>query len=323
MESLRQRIERLDSLRSSTDSEISVFDPKSIESDRVGFRPIYSMKRDGTDVKFLFAVPGMLVTAAPELSHNEKYLAVEAKPVTEDNRTAKIFVCGLQGPFKGTVRYLGYGNAPTWSPDDRQIAIMLNSGTASGEDGGIYLMNADGSDRTWLCKAWYPRWSPDGKYLAAYGYEDGGSLVLVEVETREVRSVDIRGMRLRAYSAGWSPDSQRVAFAGLLDGKDSLCTMDIHEGEQSIRVLYTHDDPATRLVNPPAWSPDGRQIVFGIHEPSRGRGDSRLHMNSYLYSITTDVPIAPVLIEGQEVGVINRAPSWSADGRRIIFTSER
>jgi WD40-like Beta Propeller Repeat len=44
---------------------------------------------------------------------------------------------------------------------------------------------------------------------------------------------------------------------------------------------------------------------------------------SYLYSLSADVPSAPILLEKQMVGHINRGMTFTPDGKRIVFSSER
>ena len=36
-----------------------------------------------------------------------------------------MFVYGVTGPFRGTVRDLGWGNVPVWSPDGTEVVISV------------------------------------------------------------------------------------------------------------------------------------------------------------------------------------------------------
>src|SRR5829696_5492836 len=55
---------------------------------------------------------------------------------------------------------------PNWSPDGKQIAFAASEGDG---DGGIYVMNADGTDQTRITSNppgdSYPAFSPNGKYI--------------------------------------------------------------------------------------------------------------------------------------------------------------
>jgi Tol biopolymer transport system component len=54
---------------------------------------------------------------------------------------------------------------PRWSPDGTKIAFSASRGTSNG---GIYLMNADGSNQTRLIEGRFAAWSPDGTQIAFY-----------------------------------------------------------------------------------------------------------------------------------------------------------
>ena len=91
-----------------------------------GFRGIYIMNRDGTDVTFLTAAPGMIASVDPQISNDFSLVAFCANPQIDAVTEAKVYVAAVAGPFKGAVREFGYGNTPAWSPDNRQIAYMIN-----------------------------------------------------------------------------------------------------------------------------------------------------------------------------------------------------
>jgi dipeptidyl aminopeptidase/acylaminoacyl peptidase len=64
----------------------------------------------------------------------------------------------------------------------------------------------------------------------------------------------------------WSPDGQRIAFAGVRNG-----TLDVHvmNADGSGVVRLTAED--TTLSFDPAWSPDGRRIAY-VNDPHYGGG---------------------------------------------------
>src|SRR5690625_7412407 len=55
---------------------------------------------------------------------------------------------------------------PTWAPDGSQIAYHVY---APGEEGDIYVMNADGTGKRNITNsstgAWWHSWSPDGETI--------------------------------------------------------------------------------------------------------------------------------------------------------------
>jgi Tol biopolymer transport system component len=289
-----------------------------------GFRGLYMMNRDGTDPQFLVAAPGMIATSDAAWSNDGRYLAMNGLPQIDAFVQSKIFIYTLEGADVGTIRDLGYGNTPAWSPDDRQIAYMLNPGNPGGETGGLWVMRADGSNRRRIGNAWWPRWSPDGTILSCHGWDSDGrpSLMLFDPVTGDSRTLfKSSGWQLVEYGSSWSPDGQRIAFVGEFEGKTHVATISVDGSPSSIRILYTNENPSQSLFGPPSWSRDGRQLLFSIQDAGSS-GVSRWS-GSNLYSMAPDVPCAPTLLEGRRVGNINRGVTWSPDSSKIIFSSER
>ncbi|MFO1092305.1 MAG: hypothetical protein U0992_03195 [Planctomycetaceae bacterium] len=288
-----------------------------------GFRGLYRMNRDGTDPQFLIAAPDMIATSDAALSSDGRFLAMNGLPRLDAFHESRIFVNTLTGPDAGAIRDLGYGNTPAWSPDDSQIAFMLNPGNPGGFEGGLWIMHADGSNRRRIANAWWPRWSPDGTLLCCHGWRNDGrpSLVFVDLDTAEVDPLfENTDWTLVDYAGCWSPDGKRVAFVGERNGAKHLATIAADGATDSIRILYTNEDPQLDMFGPPSWSRDGRQLIFSMQ--SSGPAPRRW-WKSNLYSMAPDVPCAPVLLEGRRVGNINRMPTWTPDSAQIIFSSER
>jgi Tol biopolymer transport system component len=301
----------------------AVFAQGPIRRDEAAFRALYTVNRDGTNARYLVAAPGMISSGTPAWSHDGKMVAFDALAAVDDVERSQLFVYAVEGPFKGPVRSLGHGNTPSWSPDDRRIAFMLNDDNPLRVRGGVWLMDADGSNRRWLAAGWYPRWSPDGKRLCCHAWLPNGTASLFVIDAATGASQPLfqaGGWELRDHGGNWSPDGKRIVFVGALVGKDHLATIDANGAEDSIRVLYSNEDERRTLVGPPAWSPDGRQIIFAMQQAEPG---PRQWWNSHLYSMAADVRSGPVLLEGTKIGNINRGMSWSPDGKQLIFSSER
>jgi Tol biopolymer transport system component len=283
-----------------------------------GFRGIYRMNPDGTNVEFLTAAPGMIASVDPQISNDGTLVVFCANPQLDAVTDAKVYVAAIGGPFKGNVREYGYGNTPAWSPDNRQIAYMINDSNPIGAQGGLWIMDADGTNRRWVAQAWFPRWSSDGKTILCHGlFDQGPSLALVDVATGSMRNLlTSNGWTLQQYGGNWSPDGKQVVFIGSFGGKDRLATIDASGDDKSIRILYTNDEASHSLGGPP----DGKQIVFCIQESPSG---PRRWWKTYLYSLALDSVDPPALVEKKRVGSINRNMAFSPDGSKLLFSSER
>ncbi|MEW6686134.1 MAG: BamA/TamA family outer membrane protein [Candidatus Edwardsbacteria bacterium] len=161
-------------------------------------------------------------------------------------------------------------------------------------------------------------WSPDDSKIAFMAKtETGDRLYIMDIERKKILGefkFDLDAM----YSPAWSPDgvSEKIAFVGLKDGMSDIYLVNTDgTGLQRLtRDLYDDEDPA--------WSPDGSKIAFVSDRPSKIEADS------------TDFPYGYYTIflmnkDGSEVCCLTAeekrasSPTWSADGKKIIFASER
>jgi TolB protein len=109
---------------------------------------------------------------------------------------------------------------------------------------------------------WFPRWSPDGAWLA---YHVGRDIHALNVAERRYARLTIdpdNGMY-----PDWSPDGRRIAFMSWRAGPTEIFVMNA-DGTGQQRLTRTS---AGDLIDP-RWSPDGRRIAF-VHLP-RGRQPS-------------------------------------------------
>ena len=120
--------------------------------------------------------------------------------------------------------------------------------------------------------------------------------------------------------AAWSPNGRRVAFASnrahperSCEGLNPHCDYDIYvmnaEGSNVVRLTGS---PASD--RDPAWSPDGRRIVFSSTRADEG-GSGEFH-NSELYTMEADgSAVTRITVHP---GVDHQA-AWSPDGAAIVF----
>jgi Tol biopolymer transport system component len=114
----------------------------------------------------------------------------------------------------------------------------------------------------------------------------------------------------------WAPSGREIVFVGTGEAKDEaadaqeLYVMDADGTD--VRQLTSNDD----MDFGPSWSPDGKHIVF-VRIRNFGEEDPE----SFLYVTRADGSDVRLLYKPQT----NRPtflgePSWSPDGRRIVFT---
>src|SRR5437899_1721916 len=149
----------------------------------------------------------------------------------------------------------GTSMAVAVSPDGRTLALDLQ--------GSIWTLPAAGGTATRITDlfndARQPAWSPDGKWIAFFGYRDGGY---------DLWAVAPDGSGQHKLTWGpfddrepiWSHDGSRIAFSsdrGDPLGSDyNIWVLDVGTG--TVRQLTK--DPADDYM--PTWSPDDREIAF-------------------------------------------------------------
>ena len=194
---------------------------------------------------------------------------------------------------------------PAVSPNGRKIAFVRTL-----SDGGIWLMNADGSGQRKLVDVpeqdeLTPVWSPDGKRLAfvtmtacePYFCSDLG-LWLIRPDGTGLRRI-ARNVE-RPWRPLWSPDGTRLLVGQILNpyGEvNSLVVLRIRDGAVSTLGygLFAFEDWS--------WSPDGRRVTYVA-----SAGD------------TTDAYVEGA--EGRGKRVLARfvyAAQWSPAGREIAI----
>jgi Tol biopolymer transport system component len=207
---------------------------------------------------------------------------------------------------------------PVWSPDGKRIAF------ASIKDGGIYTINADGTNLTRIVyktvydvytDTWikagndHPSWSPDGSMIVyeSFGDEDSGTTV----PNANIYVVNSDGTGIRRLTndlsyegqPSWSPDGSKIAFVYVKDEGDGYSNYHIYvmNADGSNWVQLTDRNFTVNNQNPD-WSPNGTKIVF--------TGDGDEHQGVFCINLQDKSQTF--------IGVIGGKPKWSPDGTKII-----
>jgi TolB protein len=189
---------------------------------------------------------------------------------------------------------------PSFSSDGKKIAY---SAVAAGDDSGIWVSDADGSNAKALVTGpglkQYARWGKSAwdVFYSAWSVADRRP-VLYRASLITGRSEPAGRLPEDASAPAISPDWQRIAFNRTIGGTTSVW---ISATDGSSLQRMTEDADLARF---PVWSPSGKYLAVQFR-----RGGSSIAI----------LPGRKVLVTGGE----NWPHSWSSDEKQIAFAGRR
>ncbi len=174
---------------------------------------------------------------------------------------------------------------PALSPDGSRIVFDSNRLRTPGEPintSDLFLMNSDGSRQTVLTRGSSASWSPDGSQIAFQASASG------------------KGRPVKPYPGG-----------AVSDGEIFVLRVGGLQAEGVPRNLT--NSPAA-IDEDADWSPSGDLILFTSHRVEDDGVDSE---TAEIFVTRADGKGAPVRLTNNNEE--ERAPSWSPDGRRIVY----
>jgi len=181
---------------------------------------------------------------------------------------------------------------PALSPDGKKIAFDSNR-DVPGQPinvSDVFVMEANGEEQTRLVRGSSATWSADNKYIAYHASASG------------------TGSPIRTDPGSATTDSDIFIL-----NVDDFLAVDplVHEEPRNLT-----NDPLA-VDDDPDWSPDGLTILFTSHPAESDDNNSTL---AEIYRINTDGTATERLTYNSEE---ERAPAWSPDGSRIVFSCRR
>jgi Tol biopolymer transport system component/DNA-binding winged helix-turn-helix (wHTH) protein len=201
----------------------------------------------------------------------------------------------------------GNENYPTFSPDGNSIAFTWDGEQGDNADIWVKQIGNESMHRLTTDPAveLWPRWSPDGRWIAFI--RPGGLYLIPSLggAERKITQLDSTSGILRQMP-NWTPDSEWLAVSDRSSPAEPFGIWLVAR-ETGVRRKLTKPPAVTDLDRSPAISPDGETVVF----TRNSGGVDRLYL----------VPIAgaePRRFSSVE-GILGASPTWSLDGRAILF----
>jgi Tol biopolymer transport system component/DNA-binding winged helix-turn-helix (wHTH) protein len=202
---------------------------------------------------------------------------------------------------------------PAFSPDGNQVAFVIREGGGT-ENRGIYTRMVDGGKALRLTNNpgdFSPTWSPDGRRVAFYRYDGGLAIYAVPA---------LGGTEDRLYTGSpspwtegldWSPDGSSLAFSQGREGENRTRISLLSLSDSKIRPITS--PTGQELDYCPAFSPDGSSVVF---------------VRGTLAGVVSDLYVVPTAGGDArrltfDKTWIKGAPTWTRDGREVVFASAR
>jgi Tol biopolymer transport system component len=228
-------------------------------------------------------------------------------------RSAELYVRGGSGAVRRLTTNRVYDGFPAWSSDRRRIAFVSVRGATS----DIYVMRADGTNVRRVTRGGghdlYPAWSPDGARIA-FASNRGTveqKIYVVGADGRNLRALTRTPGYVQDTLPRFSPDGKHIVFASnrIAYWNFEVFRMRASDGGGVKRLTFwgSGADGAPGDDTAPAYSPDGRRIVF---VSDRGGGYAIWTMNAEGRGLREII---------RHRGLNHSFPRFSPDGRRIAY----
>ena len=203
---------------------------------------------------------------------------------------------------------------PSWRPDGTQVAYQSDE---AGE-WDIWVSQVPGGASVNLTRdmagdALWPSWSPDGSQIAFWSSREGGGEFVMPALGGTPRKVLDTPLSTRwPGPAQWSPDGRRLAHALWGGGRgDAIEIASLEGGATETLALHAGEGDPSGFET--SWSPDGR--FFAYATPF-----TRGSVLSEIWVVDARGQGAHRVVGGDS---FNISPSWSNDGRALLFVSNR
>ena len=232
---------------------------------------------------------------------------------------------------------------PALSPDGSRIVFdsnRLRTGAEPFNTSDLFVMNVNGTGQTHLVRGSSATWSPDGKRIAFHASASGtGQPIILLRPGAATTDSDIFVLNVDDFlkhraqprnitknpaavdeDADWSSDGRKILFTSHPvgdktdnDKTDNNVTAEIYEIDPDGKRKPERLTNNTEEERAPAWSPDGKRILFMCRKGSPVPG-----------GVVPTFELCVINADGTGLRRLTNTgryltPHWSPDGRQIVF----
>ena len=219
--------------------------------------------------------------------------------ITPDGGNRKQLTTGKEGNF-----------FPAWSPSGEQLAFV----SIRNQKHEIWVIDSTGKNERFVTSGLLPAWSPDGRQLSITRPDGKGrrQIWIIGVDGRGEKQLTSEGLN---HCPAWSPKGDKIAYwSGDARGFGQIWVMR-SDGTQRRQLTHPRRNeytPDGSSANAPAWL-FSEQIAYWAGMKHRYGQIWTMNSDGSNQKQLTDEP-APASSDN---------PTWSPDGRRILFDTQR
>ena len=241
----------------------------------------------------------------------------------DDAGKLQIFTIRPDGSQKKQLTFEGDNGRPEWSPDGTKIIFAaIRDGKAS-----VGVMVADGSSQKLLTDGRSPSWSKDGKRIAFARMD--GQIWVMNADGSNILQIT----HSDTFKSGpnWSPDGKQMIFILLKNPgskTDPQPQIGIMNSDGTNQRILTAED-RSNVCKEPDGHEDFLATAHDANAPNWSPVDNRIAMWSGIEKHYGEIWV----INSDGTGSVqltkecsrrnNDDPSWSQDGKKILFSTGR
>jgi hypothetical protein len=252
--------------------------------------------------------PGLVRIGSTSWSHDGRRILFDAMPMNQVPST-RLKCIELDGGHL-TLKDLGQGNCPSYSPEDGRIVFLLNTQPQM----GVWTMKSDGSDRRFLGSYGRPFWSPDSRQFMIVDFGRPRSVTFMDIEPEKSGPLNLPGKAI-FWEPSWAGPGIIAAAIGT-EAPDAIALIDVAEPARARikEVLWDKAKGPDLKTYYPLYSPVTRRCVFVGIDSQKGQA---------FYTFRRGQTDPPRRLEDVPPDRMIQDTSMSPDGRYVLFCSTR